>query len=206
MKGFLLCSACFLLACLPAVADPASFTDSLSTDELRALGLDQLNPQQRRLLDEKVKAYREGQLHAAEEAAQQARSAQQRAEAEAQQARVAQQAAVEEVKQARAESTQAKASEKGFWQKAKVLVVPGTKIEYAEIRSTIQGKFEGWEGRTRFILANGQTWQVYNADERYFTPAMENVEVEIRPAPLGGFWMYLPKIDRRVRVKLVGQR
>jgi len=50
-------------------------------------------------------------------------------------------AAKEEAKTAKTES---RSSDRGFLAKAKVLLVPGTKIEYAEIRSTVEGTFEGW--------------------------------------------------------------
>jgi len=113
------------------------------------------------------------------------------------------QAAQAETKAAKAEVTESKKSSQGFFAKAKVLLVPGTQIEYAVIKTTITGKFEGWEGHTMFHLANGQRWQVVNSNENYFTPPKENVEVEISPATLGGFWMNFPALKTRVRVRLL---
>jgi len=126
------------------------------------------------------------------------------AEAEARLMKEAAKVAKHEAELSKAESVEAKAkASKGFFAKAKVMIVPGTKIEYAEVQSNILGKFEGWGGRTIFRLANGQRWQVTNSDERYFTPPEDDVAVEIRPAALGGFWLYLPAFDKQVRVRLL---
>ena len=87
-----------------------------------------------------------------------------------------------------------------------MLLVPGTKIEYAVVKSTIVGKFEGWDGYTVFPLANGQRWRVANSGEHFFTPPVENVEVEISPAALGGFWMNVPSLSISVRVRLLSDK
>jgi len=111
-----------------------------------------------------------------------------------------------EAKAAKAEAVESKAGGKGFFAKAKVMVVPGTQIEYAEIKTTISGKFDGWEAGTVFRLANGQRWQVANNNERFYTPVQDNTEVEIRPSAFGGFWMYVPALRARVRVKLLDDK
>jgi hypothetical protein len=90
----------------------------------------------------------------------------------------------------------------GLFAKAKVLLRPGTQVEYDAFKSTIPGKIEGWDGHTVFTLANGDRWQVANG-ERYYCGPRENLEVEILPSKLGGFWMKFPSLDTQVRVKLL---
>ena len=185
---------------------PARDVDDPRLEDLRELHdvgavLDRrLNPEERRKLDKLVQAFKEGQVTAAQKSAAGAIEAKRTAEAEAQAAKEEARVAKEEAKAAKIES---KASDRGFLAKAKVLLVPGTKIEYAEIRSTIEGTFEGWDGKTIFHLANGQRWKVVNSGDRYFVPPQQNVEAVISPAVLGGYWMSFPSLDARVRVKLL---
>lgn len=188
----------------------ADFTRSISPDDFKAAGLDQLTPAQRQHLDALIAGFNQGLATAARQSAEEARIARQKAD----QALAAQHAAEVVARSAKAEAkalneaeaAETKAERKGFFAKAKVQVVPGTKIEYAEIRSTVLGKFEGWEGRTIFRLANNQRWQVANSNEHYFSPPAENVEVEIRPAALGGYWMFFPSLGKQLRVKLLADK
>jgi hypothetical protein len=180
-------------------AEDANFTRAISPEDFKAAGLDHLTPEQIRQLDELVLNFKSGQIAAARHSVQEAIKAKQVAEAQAK-------AAQSEAKSAHAEVIESKQSTQGFFAKAKVMLAPGTRIEYAEITSTIVGSFEGWQGRAIFTLANGQRWQVANGDEHYFTPPKENVVVEIRQAALGGFWMYFPGLDARVRVKLLSDK
>lgn len=197
-----------LLATL-ARAREGDFTQSISPEDFKAAGLDRLTPAERQRLDELIAGFRQKLVTAAGHSAEEARAARQEA-AEALAAKRAAEAeakaARDEAKAIKAESAETKASSKGFFAQARVMLVPGTNIEYAEIKSTIAGKFEGWDGRTILPLANGQRWQVINSNERYFTPPKDNVAVEIRPAALGGFWLYLPDLKKQVRVKLLGDR
>jgi hypothetical protein len=193
----------FLAVAVFVRAGEAGFSQALSPEEFQAAGLDRLSPEQRRKLDQLVQAFKEGQVTAAQKSAAGALEAKRTAEAEARAAKEEARVAKEE---ARAAKTEAKTSDRGFLAKAKVLLVPGTKIEYAEIRSTVQGTFEGWSGKTIFRLANGQRWQVVNSDDRYFVRPQENVEAVISPAVLGGYWMSFPAFDARVRVKLLADK
>ena len=205
MRKFFFSGLLLVCATLGRTAE-GDFTRSISPDDFKAAGLDQLTPAQRQHLDELIAGFKQGLVTAARQSAEEARAAQQKAD-EALMAQRAAEAeaklAKDEAKAVKAEAADTKSGSKGFFAKAKVMVVPGTKIEYAEIKSTVLGKFEGWGGRTVFRLANNQRWQVANSDERYFTPPEDKVEVEIRPAVLGGFWMYFPAFNKQVRVKLL---
>ncbi len=193
----------FLTIVVLVRAEEANFSQAISPEEFKAAGLDRLSPEERQKLDKLVQAFKEGQVTAAQKSAASAVEAKQTAEAEAKVAKEEARVAKEEAKAAKSE---AKASDRGFLSKAKVLLVPGTKIEYAEIRSTIEGNFEGWDGRTIFHLANGQRWKVANSGDSYFVPPQKNVEAVVRPAALGGYWMEFPSLDTRVRVKLLADK
>jgi hypothetical protein len=61
------------------------------------------------------------------------------------------------------------------------------------VHSRIAGKFEGWSGHTVFRLENGQVWVQTNSGDSRWVPMVENPEVEIRPAGLGGWKLFLVK-------------
>jgi len=195
MMRRILVSGIVLVLAVGARAAEEDFTRSISPADFAAAGLDRLSPAQRQHLDALIAAFNKGLVTAAQQATEEARVAKQKA-AEA----LAAQRAAE------AEATENKRDHKGFFAKAKVMLVPGTKIEYAEINSTVLGPFEGWNGRTVFRLANGQQWQVTNSNEDYFTPPKKDVAVAIRQAALGGFWMFFPSLDKQVRVKLLSTK
>jgi hypothetical protein len=203
---FLVTMAVLAVALTAVRADDSGFSGSLSAEDLKAAGLDHLSPAQIQRLNELVRAYQGDEVAAARKSADAAKAAQKAAETEAGRAQAAQHAAEAETKKARTENAEAKKTSQSFLSKAKVLLVPGTSIEYAVVQSTIVGKFSGWQGKTVFQLANGQYWQVTNNGESYFTPPKENVEVTISPAALGGFWMDFPKLKARVRVRLMEGR
>jgi hypothetical protein len=209
-----------------ARADEPGFAQSITPEEAKAAGLDKLTPAEISRLDELVKAYRNGAVDTARRKAEEALVAQQAAEAQVraaeEKARAAEdkiraadeksraaeeksKAAEVETKAAKAEVVELKKSDFGFFSRAKILIMPGTKVEYAEIRTTIAGSFEGWDNRTIFHLANGQAWQVANGGQYYMRPT-ENMEVVITQSALGGFWMRFPSIDEQVRVRLLGER
>jgi hypothetical protein len=85
----------------------------------------------------------------------------------------------------------------------KVLLSPGTQIEYSTLESTIAPPFRGWTTGTVFTLANGQRWVVTD-DGRYWAPTVNHpVAAKIVPGSLGSFFM---EIDHggRPRVKFAG--
>ena len=169
------------------------FSQAVRPEDFSAAGLAKLSPEERTRLDALVEAFKSGALATARREAEAAASARIAAEARATQAERA-------VEQAKAQTKQAKQAEAGFLAKAKVMLTPGTEVEYLAVESRIRGKFTGWEGRQIFTLENGQRWQLANP-ESYYTPEMEGPKVLITPAALGGFWMSLPELRKKLRVK-----
>lgn len=183
MKKYLL-GLSLLTATARVWAGDTEFSRTLSPEDLKATGLDRLTLGQRQRLDEMIAAYKQDAVAAVRQSAAGAHAAE----------------------AGKVEAGESRAGGKGFFAKARLMVVPGTQIEYAEIKTTIPGKFDGWEAGTVFRLANGQRWQVANGNERYYTPVQHDMEVEIRPSAFGGFWMYFPAIRSRVRVKLLDDK
>jgi hypothetical protein len=169
------------------------FSQAVRPEDFSAAGLPKLSPEERMRLDALVEAYKSGALATARREAEAAAAARIAAETRATQAERA-------VEQAKAETKQAKKAEAGFLAKAKVMLTPGTEVEYLAVESRIRGRFTGWEGRQIFTLENGQRWQLANP-ESYYTPEMEGPKVLITPAALGGFWLSFPELRKKLRVK-----
>ena len=69
------------------------------------------------------------------------------------------------------------------------------------IRSRIPGLFLGWAGDTVFRLENGQVWkQVESGD---FGVRLQDPEVEISRGWLGGYFLRVEGLNRRVRVERI---
>ena len=180
---------------LPAAEE--AFSRTVGREEFSAAGLGKLSPEEIARLDALVQAYKSGALERArrEAAAAEARAA--KAEADA-------------ARSAAAAEAKVKAADAGtgggtsLLNRAKVLLTPGTEIEYSTVESRIVGEFRGWQGRTIFNLENGQRWQA-SGNESYVLPrAVLNPAVKITPGMLGSFWLTVEGHKARVKVTLVG--
>lgn len=199
------------------------FSQAVRAEEFAAAGLGKLSPEEVVRLDALVRAYKSGALAAAKREAAVAAEARvtaeakaARAEAETQAAKAAARKAEEgraeaakvaqvQSEVARAEAAKAKKAEGGLLARAKVLLTPGTEIEYATVESRLAGNFTGWEGRAVLTLENGQRWQIANGGS-YMTPPLPSPKVKIAPANLGGFWMTIEGVANRVRVVPIGAK
>jgi hypothetical protein len=181
-----------------AVALPAAeeaFSKTVRGEEFSAAGLGKLSPAELARLDTLVRDYKSGALLAARREAEAAAQARAAAEVRASQA------------EARAESVaREKKNEPGLLTKAKVLLTPGTKVEYEVTESRIVGEFRGWESRTIFTLENGTRWKILNGGS-YYTPAVQGPKVTVTPAGFGGgFWLDIEGVNQRVRVAPFGAK
>lgn len=162
------------------------FSQTLPSTAFVAAGLEKLTPAELARLDALVRDYQSGALERA------------RRETEAAEAR----AAEAERKAVAAPAIRVEPEKKadpGLLAKAKVLLTPGTKVEYAAVESRLAGEFRGWEVRTVFTLENGQRWQV-TGGESYVTPPVPGPAVKIVPGALGSFWMTIEGVRPRVKV------
>lgn len=174
----------------PGKAAEATFSGSLRADEFSAAGLGKLTAEERARLDALVRSYQQGTLEAVRSEAAAAQLAKQAAEVRAAKAEAA------------AKAGDKKADEPSLLARAKVLLTPGTEIEYTTVESRIVGVFQGWQRGTTFGLENGQRWQVTDGDE-YVHPRITAPAVKIVPGMLGSFWLVVDGATRRVKVRLV---
>ena len=94
-------------------------------------------------------------------------------------------------------------SQGGFFARAKVMLKPGTEVEYEKAETRLEGQFRGWEKGTIFTLENGQRWQVQEGS--YTTPPEVGPHrVVIAPGVLGSFFLEIEGVRQRPKVKFVG--
>jgi hypothetical protein len=190
------------------------FTQTVPPAEFNAAGLDKLTPAELTRLDALVLRYRAGELEAARrtaaaeaeaKAVEQVRAA--KAEAEAR-ATAQVQAAKAEAATAQAQTTtQARGAKSGgiagFF--SKVILPPGTEVEYEKAETEIVGVFAGFTPGTIIALANGQRWRVVSGS--YVTAPMPKVrKVWIEPGLLGSFYLRFEGVGVQPKVTAVRGR
>lgn len=171
-----------------------AFSRAIPPADFSAAGLGKLSAEEIARLDALVREFRSGALERArrEAAAAEVRAAQAEAKATA------------TAKAAAAREKPGEPAGTNLLSRAKVLLMPGTEIEYATVESRIVGEFRGWEGRTVFSLENGQRWQAAGSDTYVLPRALMNPAVKITPGALGSFWLTVEGVKSRVKVALVG--
>ena len=200
MKRMLLRGCLGVAFLLPARAAEEAFSKAVRAEDFSAAGLAKLSPQELARLDALVRDFKSGALVAAKREAAAAEAARVAAEQKAAQAEAQATARAMEVA-----AVKEKKADGGLLSKAKVLLTPGTDVEYAATESRIAGDFTGWEGKAIFTLENGQRWQIANGGQ-YSTPAIPSPAVKIVPASLGGFWMTIEGMSGKVKVLPFGAK
>lgn len=76
------------------------------------------------------------------------------------------------------------------------------KAEKTSIKSQLVGDFEGWTGKTEFVLKNGQIWQ-QRASETWRSPTLTEPNVEVRKNFMGFHVLELEGVKRSLRVKRI---
>jgi hypothetical protein len=171
-----------LLSCAAARADD-SFTGALSPADFQAAGLDKLTPEELARLNQLVRGQQTGAVAKATAETTQKVSSTVRAQVQA-----------EDKKQQSA----------GFVGRLKVILKPGTEIEYTTLDSTLVAVRElkfGKEGAV-FVLANGQRW-VTAEDDNWPDPKARTVHVRLVPGSMGSFFLDIEH-GGRPRVKFAG--
>ncbi len=171
-----------------AAAAEEKFSRTIRPDDFSAAGLTKLSAEEVARLDALVRDYKSGALERA------------RGEAVAAEARARQ----AEAKAAAANPVPAGGGGQSLLAKARVLLTPGTEIEYTTVESRIAGEFRGWESRTVFTLENGQRWQVAGTESYAGGRPVQNPAVKITPGALGTFWLSVEGVRPRAKVVLVG--
>jgi hypothetical protein len=171
------------------------FSQAVRPEEFAAAGLSKLSPEERARLDTLVEAYKSGALAAAR--AEVATAAAARATAEQKAAKA------EAVATKAAAAAKPKPTGESFLAKAKVLLTPGTEVEYETVQTRLLGEFQGWQTGTVFNLENGQRWRVESGN--YITsPEAGPRKVRIVPGLMGSFFLEIEGVRQRPKIKFVG--
>ncbi len=197
MKRMLLLGCVGLAGVLGGRAEE-TFSQAVRAEDFSAAGLAKLSPAELARLDALVQEFKSGALTVARREAAAAEAARVAAEAKAAKAEADASARI-----ASASAANEQKNEGGLLVRARVLLTPGTDVDYAVTESRIVGDFTGWEGKAIFSLENGQRWQLANAG-RYYTPTIPSPKVKISPATMGGFWMTIEGVNQRVKVVPLG--
>ncbi|HTU00917.1 MAG TPA: hypothetical protein VMG58_03840 [Candidatus Sulfotelmatobacter sp.] len=170
-----------------AVRADDSFTKGLTPSDFQAAGLGKLTPEELARLDGLVRARQSGTVAKVKEETTKAVTEDVRRQVQAEDRKAAQK----------------QAASAGLVDRMKVLLRPGTEIEYATLDAALAYPFYGWRKGTVFTLTNGQRWVVTDED-RYWAPAPgKTVHVRIIPGALGSFFMDIED-GGRPRVKFLG--
>ncbi len=208
---------CMVLA-VALRAQDNKFSQEVRAGDFTAAGLNKLSPEELARLDQLVQAYKSGALAAAKREAEEAASAKAAAEARAAKAEADAKAAqareavavqkVEETKRA-AKPTEAKTEKESgnvvtnLLSRAKVVLTPGTEIEYETVSTRLLSDFQGWHAGTVFVLENGQRWQVVS-NESYVTPPEKGPKaVKIIPGAFGTFFLEIEGVRVKPRIKII---
>jgi hypothetical protein len=164
-----------------------SFTKGLSPSDFAAAGLGKLTPDELAKLDSLVRGQQTGAVKRATEETTKAVAAAVRQEVQAEDRKAA----------------QSQPAAPGLVDRMKVLLKPGTQIEYTTLDATLLPPFNGWQRGTVFTLSNGQRWVASDNDE-YWAPRTDKpLHVRIVPGMLGSFFMEIEN-GGRPRVKFLG--
>ena len=163
-----------------------SFTKGLSPADFEAAGLGKLTPAELARLDELVRGQQTGAVRKATEETAKAVSASVREQVQAEDRKAAQKPSP------------------GVIDRMKVILKPGTEIEYTTLDSMLVLPFDGWRKGTLITLTNGQRWVVTDSDH-YWVIGEETKprHVKIIPGALGSFFMDIEGCGRP-RVKFLG--
>ena len=204
-----------------AHAEPG-FVQTLPADDFGAAGLKKLTPEELARLEVLVERYKKGivaevreQAAASRQELEQktvvaeakARDAEEKARDAEQKARLAeakaQEVAARPPTPPAAPAVTPPAGKKPGWFSALITLNRASeKPEKAEpLLSRLIGEFTGWSGNTIFSLEDGTRWAQQNKVDRYeYTPALHSPAVKITPASMGGFWLEVTGVNRRIRV------
>jgi len=163
-----------LIALVTLTAHAAEFSETLAPEEFAAAGLDKLSPAELARLNELVKNQRSSEVAKARE---------------------------DEAAKVRAELVTEKPNLLG---RMKVMLTPGTEIDYETIETEIFGPFRGYEKGTVLRLANGQRWKV--VDGNFWAPKKDENKprkARVEPGVLGSFFIRIED-GGRPKVKFVG--
>jgi hypothetical protein len=175
------------LLCVAAARADEPFTKALSPEDFAAAGLGKLSPEELARLDALVAGKQSGAVAKATEDTTKKVAATVRVQVQAEDFA----------------AEQKKASSTSFLDKVKVVLKPGTEVEYTSLDAELVPGFSGYQKGTMLELTNGQRWIVSENDSDYETPTGKPVHVRIVPGSMGSFFMEIEG-SGKPRVKYSG--
>jgi len=171
------------LACAASARADDSFTKALSPADFQAAGLGKLTPDELAKLDLLVRGQQTGAVAKATQ-------------------ETTQKVAATVREQVQAEDRKKQSA--GFLEKMKVMLKPGTEIEYTTLDSTLVDvtEIDFGRGGAVFTLANGQLWRTA-VDDTWPSTRGRTIHVRVIPGSMGGFFMEIEH-GGRPKVKFVG--
>jgi hypothetical protein len=183
------------ILCVGTVRADDSFTKALTPEDFQAAGLNKLTPDELAKLDALIRGEKAGAVAKAKEETAKAVTATVTASVAA---TVRQEVQAEDKKAA-----EKKAASASILERMKVVLKPGTEIEYTTLDAELIPPFHGWEKDTILRLTNGQRWVVVE-DARYWASlTYKPVHVRVVPGILGSFFMEIEN-GGRPRVRFLG--
>jgi len=192
-----------VLACAGAARADDSFTKSLSPEDFQAAGLGKLTPDELAKLDALIRGERGAAVAKAKEETVQVVTATVTATVTAAVTAQVAETVRQQVQAEDKKAEQKKAASASFLDRMKVVLKPGTDIEYTTLDSELIPPFHGWEKDTILRLTNGQRWVVIDDDRYWADLTTKPVHVRIVPGIMGGFFMEIEK-GGRPRVRFLG--
>jgi hypothetical protein len=156
-----------------------SFSRGLTPADFQAAGLGKLTPEELARLDALVEGKQTGAVTQAKEET-----------AKVVTETVRKQVQAEDKKAAQAEKK--KAASAGIMARLKVVLKPGTDIEYTTLEAMLAPPFTGWHKGTILSLTNGQIWMVTDDGQYQASRTDEPIPIRITPGSLGSFFMEIP--------------
>jgi hypothetical protein len=199
-------------------AKAEEFSKTITAEDFASAGLGKLTPEELARLDALIQAQKNGEVArvrvetaAKVEADTTAKvvaetTAKVQAETTAKvQAETTAKVQAETTARIKAETAAAKAADSGnLLHRMRVVLTPGTDIEYATVETELKGSFRGYQPGTVLTLTNGQQWRVVEGN--YWSPAKKADQIRkvvIEPGVLGSFFLRIED-GGRAKVKIVG--
>jgi hypothetical protein len=193
----------FAALCAGGLRADDSFTKALSPEDFQAAGLNKLTPDELARLDALIRGEKAGAVAKAKEETTQVVTAAVTEKVTAAVTASVAETVRQQVKAEDQKAEQKKAASAGFIERMKVVLKPGTEIEYTTLDAVLVPPFHGWQKDTILRLTNGQRWIVTD-DGNYWADLTEKpVHVRVVPGMMGGFFMEIEK-GGRPKVRFLG--
>lgn len=182
-------------------AQEQRFVETLTPEEWAEIGLKALTPEQIAALEAAVQRFAAGRSQEAVSSATEEVRSTMTEELTMREAMLTQ--TRKELEDTKSALQEKETEEKGsFLDRARVILRPGTRVEYSRLESRLADPFKGWQKGTLLHLENGQIWQVTEGTyrDKVYPPGLA---VTVVPGVLGSFFIEVEGVAQRARVKLV---